>query len=234
MTPSPSLFIPCVFALRQVRTLQHQLACCEAYLEQHPGAKFHVLGTGGSNQVVAATVHGTKLLGAKINGLWALPEAPDLDNTLNMLSTLSMPGSHVPWTRPLALLGNLFGALLGTSRDKVFNAGGNSVPGLLGQVSGALELAEQVVAGEVPDPDAIYVAIGSSCTITGLIVGICLARTLPAFKGRAFANAALKIVGVPIHNGPAGMHRSFGFLMSGASSALAATPVHGIRQLCAL
>ena len=182
---------------------------------------------------MATTAHGTKLLGGKINGLWALPDAPDLDNTLNMLSTLSMPGRHVPWTRPLALLRNLFGALLGTSRDKVFNMGGNSVPGLLGQASGALELAEQIAAGEAPDPDAIYVAIGSSCTITGLIVGICLARTLPAFKGRAFTNKALKIIGVPIHHGPAGMHRSFGFFKSSPSSALAVTPMHGIPQLCA-
>jgi len=216
----------------KVRTLQHQLACCEAYSEQNPGARFHVFGSGGSNQAVATTLHGTKHFRVSVNCLWAMPDSPDLDNTLNMLSALSMPGDHIPWIRPLSLFKNLLGSVLGLTADKVFNAGGNSLPGLLGQVSAALELAEQIKSGQVPDPDAIYIAVGSSCTLTGLIVGISLARALPALRSSAFTNPALKIVAVPIHHGPAAMHRNFNFFKSSISSLLAVTPRHGIFHTC--
>lgn len=102
-----------------MRTLQHQLACCEAYAEQNPGIQFHVLGSGGSNQAVATTLHGAKRFRVSVNCLWAMRDAPDLDNTLNMLSALSFPGGHVPWSRPRKLVASLLGSLLGITKDKV-------------------------------------------------------------------------------------------------------------------
>ena len=53
--------------------------------------------------------------------------------------------------------------------------GGSSPLGCLGYVNAALELADQVKAGEVPAPDDIFVPVGSNGTMAGLEVGLRLA-----------------------------------------------------------
>ena len=50
--------------------------------------------------------------------------------------------------------------------------GGTSPVGTLGFVKAAFELAEQVVAGEMPEPDMVYVPLGSMGTAAGLAVGL--------------------------------------------------------------
>ncbi|RMD82762.1 MAG: pyridoxal-phosphate dependent enzyme [Candidatus Dadabacteria bacterium] len=54
----------------------------------------------------------------------------------------------------------------------VIRAGGSSPLGTLGYVAAAYELAEQVARGEMPEPDAIYVAFGSMGTAVGLALGL--------------------------------------------------------------
>ncbi|CAK5135745.1 unnamed protein product, partial [Aphanomyces euteiches] len=39
--------------------------------------------------------------------------------------------------------------------DKIFVMGGNNMLGVLGQIGGILELAEQIEAGELPDVDRL-------------------------------------------------------------------------------
>jgi 1-aminocyclopropane-1-carboxylate deaminase/D-cysteine desulfhydrase-like pyridoxal-dependent ACC family enzyme len=51
-------------------------------------------------------------------------------------------------------------------------AGGSSVTGTLGYVSGGLELLEQVQAGALPRPDVVYVALGSNGTAAGLMTSL--------------------------------------------------------------
>lgn len=51
--------------------------------------------------------------------------------------------------------------------QKTIVVGGNTPAGVVGQISGLLELAEQIEKGEIADVDAIYLPIGSSCTISG-------------------------------------------------------------------
>lgn len=53
--------------------------------------------------------------------------------------------------------------------------GGTSALGAIGYVNAACELAEQVRAGEVPEPAAIFVALGSGGTVAGLVLGLRLA-----------------------------------------------------------
>jgi D-cysteine desulfhydrase len=50
--------------------------------------------------------------------------------------------------------------------------GGTSVLGALGYLNAGLELAEQVRAGLLPEPAAIFVALGSGGTGAGLIAGL--------------------------------------------------------------
>lgn len=65
---------------------------------------------------------------------------------------------------------------LATSADAFWCApGGSSVTGALGHLNAALELAEQVRAGEIPQPDAIVVGAGTCGTMAGLTAGFRLA-----------------------------------------------------------
>jgi D-cysteine desulfhydrase len=53
--------------------------------------------------------------------------------------------------------------------------GGSSPLGAVGFVNAALELADQVAAGELPEPAHIFVALGSGGTAAGLLLGLRLA-----------------------------------------------------------
>jgi 1-aminocyclopropane-1-carboxylate deaminase/D-cysteine desulfhydrase-like pyridoxal-dependent ACC family enzyme len=60
--------------------------------------------------------------------------------------------------------------------DAYFLFAGCSNPvGVLGYVNAALELAEQIAAGELPEPAVIVVPVGSNGTLAGLTVGLQLA-----------------------------------------------------------
>lgn len=54
-------------------------------------------------------------------------------------------------------------------------AGGSSAVGSLGYVEAALEIADQVAAGELPEPATIVTAVGSGGTAAGLALGLRLA-----------------------------------------------------------
>lgn len=53
--------------------------------------------------------------------------------------------------------------------------GGSSPVGAVAYVEAGIELAEQIDRGELPEPDAIYVALGSAGTIAGLSIGLAAA-----------------------------------------------------------
>lgn len=52
--------------------------------------------------------------------------------------------------------------------------GGSNALGTLGYVNGALELAEQLAAGEAPVPEEIHVAAGTLGTAAGMAIGLAL------------------------------------------------------------
>ncbi|MET0792386.1 MAG: pyridoxal-phosphate dependent enzyme [Polyangiaceae bacterium] len=55
-------------------------------------------------------------------------------------------------------------------------AGGSNRLGTLGMLDAASELAAQVQAGELPEPDLLVVALGSGGTVGGLLAGLAQAR----------------------------------------------------------
>jgi len=57
----------------------------------------------------------------------------------------------------------------------IIPAGGTSPLGSLGYVNAAVELRDQIRAGELPEPDWIFVAMGSGGTVAGLALGAKLA-----------------------------------------------------------
>lgn len=199
----------------KVRTLQYQLASCEAMNEKED-RKILVVGSGGSNQIVATLVHGMHRMKLKVDALWMQEDKPELDNTLNMLSALSIPPAIQPHGHTVfggGIKGKLrvLRKLIGSIRDQqttVLPPGGMNSLGVLGQMGACLELAEQIDARKCDDVDGIYLPVGSSCTITGLIMGIALVRHL---KLNAFKSTDFKVVGVPIHHFLATFQRLFDF-----------------------
>ncbi|MCA9534852.1 MAG: pyridoxal-phosphate dependent enzyme, partial [Myxococcales bacterium] len=63
-------------------------------------------------------------------------------------------------------------------RSYVMVPGGATPLGALGYVSAAFELAGQVARGELPAPRAVVLAVGSTCTTAGLLLGFTLAARL--------------------------------------------------------
>jgi D-cysteine desulfhydrase len=78
-------------------------------------------------------------------------------------------------------------------RPYLLAPGGSSPLGVLGYVEAALEIAEQVAAGLVPEPDTVVVPVGSAGTMAGLLLGLRLAGLRTEAVGvrvydRGFAN----------------------------------------------
>lgn len=74
--------------------------------------------------------------------------------------------------RMLSLSGTL--RVIG-NRPYVVAHGGSSPVGAVAYVAAGLELAEQILRGEVPEPEAVYVALGSGGTSVGLAIGLAAA-----------------------------------------------------------
>jgi 1-aminocyclopropane-1-carboxylate deaminase/D-cysteine desulfhydrase-like pyridoxal-dependent ACC family enzyme len=108
----------------------------------------------------------------------------------------------------------------------VLAPGGISAAGIIGQISGALELAGQIQDGVTEDLDCLVLPVGSSCTLAGLIIGVALSRALGL---RAFRKPAFRVVAVPIHPALGYLERRFGFFKSHVS-----TLSYAIRATCRL
>jgi len=89
----------------------------------------------------------------------------------------NVPGAVVQTLRVLAT------STLRRERPHFVPAGGSSPRGDLGFACAALELAEQVRAGELPEPAEIWVAVGTGGTATGLVVGLKLAGLATRVRG---------------------------------------------------
>jgi D-cysteine desulfhydrase len=84
-------------------------------------------------------------------------------------------GRNVPGTA-VQVLRALAAATARGERPLLVPPGGSSADGQLGFVSAGLELAEQVRAGELPEPAELYVSVGTGGTHAGLVAGLALAR----------------------------------------------------------
>lgn len=71
----------------------------------------------------------------------------------------------------------------------VIPTGGSCPMGIIGYVNAAFELKEQINNGVLPEPDRIYVAVGSCGTFVGLLLGACA------------AGLKSKIIGVAVERG---------------------------------
>lgn len=144
-------------------------------------------GAYGSNHAVASVLHAPT---AGLHPGAALfpqpPSRPARENLsalvsahptiVNIPNVVGLPFVMAYLRRP--------GATAGT-RPYVMAPGAASPEGAFGALSAAIELAEQVQAGACPPPRHLVVAVGSTCTTAGLLVGLHVAAHLGIGFGSA-------------------------------------------------
>ena len=136
-----------------------------------------ILITGGglgTNHGLATAIFGAKL-GFKVR-LWLFEQPVSEHVRKNLLLFHSHGAEMVYMTSPAAAV--LYHGMIekGFKRNAYFVApGGSSLRGTLGYVDAGLELARQIEHKELPLPEMIFVALGSSGTMAGLCLGLRLA-----------------------------------------------------------
>ncbi len=186
----------------KVRKLEYILADARA----RGATRLVTIGAVGSHHVLATTLYG-RHEGFAVEA--ALVPQPRTEHAVEVVRSGVGQGLV-----PLPASGYLGVALRVAPRllqkETYFvTVGGSSAVGSLGYVAGARELARQVRAGEMPEPDVVVVALGSGGTVAGLaagleleglrsrVVGVVVAEPawLVAFRARRLARACLRRVG---------------------------------------
>ena len=132
-------------------------------------------GGAGSNHATATAVHAHQVGLRSISMLMPQPNAQYVRN--NLLMSYHHGAELHQYSNGLLLkLGTFWELLL--HRIKVGRApqvipyGGASPLGTIGFVNAAFELKQQIEEGKVPEPDLLYVAMGSVSTAVGLVLGL--------------------------------------------------------------
>jgi D-cysteine desulfhydrase len=153
----------------KVRKLEHVLA--EAKLLGRKALL--TVGGLGSNQCLATSIHGGRL-GFEVD--IALFQQPVTPHVIENLLADHHHGANFVYGG--SYVGTAAGAVkryLSRKEAYYIPAGATTPLGNIGYVTAALELADQVKAGAVPEPDRIFVAAGSCGTAAGLVAGCKLA-----------------------------------------------------------
>jgi D-cysteine desulfhydrase len=132
------------------------------------------VGYAGSNQSLALAIY-ADWLGLKCSS-YLLPQANAHYVRRNLLASFSHH-ARLRSCNYLSLVWGVLGAVIraalhdGTLAGMI-RPGGSSPLGIAGYVNAAFELKEQIDAGLLPEPDRIYVPLGSMGTTIGLMLGL--------------------------------------------------------------
>lgn len=141
--------------------------------EVHPGTSLVTVGGEGSTHVLATATHGTTLGMATHACRWRHEMNPVARRVSEAIATRCVAA---PLLRSPALALLAAGWRQVRHGDHWIPFGGTSPLGMQGHVEAALELADQVAAGDLPAPARIYVAYGTGGTAAGLALGFALAQ----------------------------------------------------------
>ncbi len=158
----------------KVRKLEFLLG--HALAEEHESV--WTVGAVGSHHVLATSLY-ARQVGLQPHALH-FPQ-PVTDHVREVLYALSTTRPHLDLVDskhalPVELAKYHVRKWLSRAESPYYIPGGGSSPrGVLGYVNAALELARQIDNGELPVPDAIFVAAGTCGTLAGLQLGCRLA-----------------------------------------------------------
>jgi 1-aminocyclopropane-1-carboxylate deaminase/D-cysteine desulfhydrase-like pyridoxal-dependent ACC family enzyme len=137
-----------------------------------PGDTVLTVGGAGSTHVLATAAHARRLGAHTIAVRWRHEGDATADAVAARAGALCARVTTCHW----ALSGMLRALGVRASRTvRWVPAGGTSPLGMLGHVNAALELAQQIRAGELPPMDRIIAPLGSGGTVAGLALGLGIA-----------------------------------------------------------
>ncbi|MBN1763058.1 MAG: pyridoxal-phosphate dependent enzyme [Methanomicrobia archaeon] len=132
-------------------------------------------GFAGSNHAVATAIYAQQVGLKSISMLMPQPNAQYVRRNL-LMSHYCGAELHQHRNVPLVIMGTFYQILRHKLRygysPQVIPPGGSSPLGATGFVNAAFELKEQIMSGELPEPDRIYVALGTTGTAVGLMLGL--------------------------------------------------------------
>jgi D-cysteine desulfhydrase len=138
------------------------------------------IGGVGSTHVLATAVHAARLGARTVAVRWRHdmhPAAHEVaERAASACAESVTAGSFLAAMLPLARWRL-------ARRARYIPLGGSTALGTLGHVNAALELADQVAAGELPEPARIVVPLGSGGTAAGLALGLAIAGLATAVLG---------------------------------------------------
>jgi D-cysteine desulfhydrase len=150
----------------KVRALEYLLAAVQ------PGDLLLTGGGEGSTHVLATAVHGSRL-GARVHAVRWRHEMHPLSEDVARRSLRECARIETSTTPLGGILRTLLRRM--TLRARWIPFGGTSPRGILGHVNAALELADQVEAGDLPLPTRVVVPLGTGGTAAGLALGFAAA-----------------------------------------------------------
>ncbi|MCU0609596.1 MAG: pyridoxal-phosphate dependent enzyme [Chitinispirillaceae bacterium] len=162
-----------IYGGNKIRKLEFLLAAAK-----QAGAKRVItFGAAGSNHALATAIY------ARETGLHAtliLADQPRSESVCSNLRGDLWAGAEIIYERlferfdrACTMLSDLYERDEGV-RPCVIPVGGSSAVGAIGFVNGAFELKNQIDRGEIAEPSAIYVPLGTMGTVAGLLLG-CIA-----------------------------------------------------------
>jgi 1-aminocyclopropane-1-carboxylate deaminase/D-cysteine desulfhydrase-like pyridoxal-dependent ACC family enzyme len=172
-----------VYGGNKVRKLEWLLADARA----RGARRIVTVGAAGSHHVLATTYFGTRE-GFEVEAV--LVPQPRTDHVVDVLRAgVALGLRPIPVRSWAAAVPAVFRCVVrGGSGTRFVPVGGSSILGAMAYLAAARELAAQVGAGEMPEPDLCVVAMGSGGTAAGLaagfeaegmktrVVGVCVSR----------------------------------------------------------
>jgi D-cysteine desulfhydrase len=145
-------------------------------------------GAIGSGNLVAITAAAEELGRSVKAHLFWTPLSAGIEENLAFIA--SGPATITFYRSRVALALRRPSALTGPRVDgaPVIAPGSTTAVGMIGMVRAGLELAAQVRAGELPEPDRVFIAFGSGGSAVGLALGIALG----GLRTRVIAVAAVE------------------------------------------
>ncbi len=132
-------------------------------------------GFAGSNHALATAIYAQQVGLKGISMLMPQPNAHYVRRNL-LMSHYCGAELHQHRNIPFLAIGTIYQLLRHKLKygqfSQIIPPGGSSPLGTIGYVNAAFELKQQIIAGELPEPDRIYVALGSMGTAVGLMLGL--------------------------------------------------------------
>jgi len=160
----------------KVRTLEAWFGHAQA----RGARRIWAIGAYGSNHTIATILHAPR---AGLEAAAIVFPQPVSEWAVENCGAIVATGCRLIRLRSVAQVPFVGWSVARRERDAVVMPPGGATPiGTFGAMAAAFELADQITAHLAPPPRRIVLAVGSTCTIAGLVAGFALAHALGIWR----------------------------------------------------